>query len=69
MIGHWKAKQKITGGAGDIPKGTPLILVSANIRRLIFVRADILSDGAGVQNRIIMHQPSWWDEFLEYSTT
>ena len=65
MESRWRAKEIITGGNGDIPKGTLLILEKKTQNRMVFRRADMLPEGKGVQNRIIMHLPSLWDEFLE----
>ena len=65
METQWRAKKPINGGKGDIPKGTLLILEKKRPNCMWFRRAEILPEGKGVQNRIIMHLPSLWDEFLE----
>ena len=65
METQWRAKRAINGGKGDIPKGTLLILEKKHPKRMSFRRAAMLPEGKGVQNRIIMHLPSLWDEFLE----
>ena len=65
MGNRWRAKQTITGGKGNIPKGTLLILEKRSPKQMVFKRADMLPEGKGVQNRIIMHLPPLWDEFLE----
>ena len=65
MQEKWRAKKKITGGKGDIPKGTLLLLEERGPKRMSFRRAMMLPVGEGVQNFIIMHLPPLWDEFLE----
>ena len=61
----WRAKKKITGGKGDIPEGTLLILERKDACHMVFRRAGMLPEGPSVQNRIIMHLPPLWEKFLE----
>ena len=65
MQERWRAKETITGGKGKIPKGTLLILESKSERKIILRRETLLPEGPNIQNRIIMHLPALWDEFLE----
>ena len=65
MAELWRAKRKITGGAGDIPEGTLLVLLEKHPKRMKFRRLHPLPEGEKAQNQIIMHLPPLWDEFLE----
>lgn len=68
MPEYWITKKKVTGGCGDIEKGTLLVLKEKHPARMTFVRARPLPEGPNVQNRIIMHQPAWWAEDVRRAT-
>ena len=57
----WWAKIDLTGGHGNIPKDTLLVWVKPNT----FERLEMLLDGPGIQNRIVLLLPAKDVEHIE----
>lgn len=65
---YWIAKKDITGGKGDIEKGTILYLEKCNENNKYLSRIKQLPEGDEIQNRILMNLPALWDEFIRPAT-
>jgi len=65
---YWVTKRNVTGGKGDIEKGTLLVLQKKEPNSMTFVRAKPLPDGTKVQNRIVMHLPPLWQNDIRPAT-
>lgn len=68
MPKYWIAKKEICGGRGDIEEGTILVLMQKRPTEMVFERLHKLPEADNVQNKIIMHQPAWWDEHVRPAT-